>query len=447
MLCARLVPTALAAALAGVAASPAAATQVTYVDGDQVWVSTLDGAQKRSLSGPSPDEKQWREVTQGDDGSVLGVRREGGKMGTINATRLWGPDGTLRGEGALTAPSGRTSYAFPVTLDLTPDGKTVVYGYANWTGFGLSTQYEFGTYAEGSSGWYVAPFDISDARAGTLVGRRVVANDSTTVLLQDDGSSVPHSNDFHPWFTGAGAGESISRVDVAANGKLAAVETWPNGSGTNGRKVAMVPFASLGAPPPTDGSDCYLPAQGEPSYVSISQDGTRMAWHDARGVVVAGTPVWFPSAAASTCNLSLPPVVISATGTMPSLGPSTAATPAAGPGPGPGSGGGTPGGGSSGGTAAVPKVSFAKTLRAAALEAGVSLKVTVAKAGKVTATAKVGKKTVATGKATAKRAGTVTVKLKATKAYRKRLSSLRRKRLTIAVKAGGRTVTVKRTLR
>lgn len=443
---ARFLPIALvAAALAGAVARPAGATQVAYVEGDQVWVSTLDGTQKRSLSGPSPDEKQWREVTQGDDGSVLGVRRESGKMGTINATRLWGPDGVLRGEGALTAPSGRTSYAYPVTLDLTPDGKTVVYGYSNWTGFGLSTQYEFGTYAEGSSGWYVAPFDITDARAGTLVGRRVVANDSTTVLLQDDGSSVPHSNDFHPWFTGAGAGESVSRVDVAANGKLAAVETWPNGSGTNGRKVAMVPFASLGAPPPSDGSDCYLPAQGEPSYVSISQDGTRMAWHDDRGVVVAGTPVWFPSAAASTCNLSSPPVVISASGTMPSLGPSTAATPAAGPGP--GTGGGTPGGGSSGGAAAAPKVSLSKTLRAAALKAGVSLKVTVAKAGKVTATAKVGKKTVATGKATAKRAGTVKVKLKATKAYRKRLSSLRRKVLAIAVKAGGKTTVVKRTLR
>ncbi|WP_320671063.1 hypothetical protein [Patulibacter defluvii] len=456
---ARFVPIALAAtALAGAAASPAAATQVAYVDGGQVWVSTLDGAKKRSLSGPSPDEKQWSEVAQGDDGSILGVRRESGKIGTLNATRLWGPDGTLRGEGSLTAPSGRTSYAYPVTLDLTPDAKVVVYGYANWSGFGTSTTYEFGTYVEGSSAWYATPFDLGAVRGGTLVDRRIVGYNGATVVTQNAGSAVPYSNDFTPWFVGAGAGENITRVDVAANGKLAAVETYPSGSGSGGDKVAMVPFASLGAPPPTDGSDCYLPTQGDPSYVSISQDGTRMAWHDDRGVVVAGTPVWFPSAAVSTCNLSSPPVVISASGKMPSLGPSTVATPPTGPGPGdpgpggpgPGNpGGDAPGGGGPGGSpgGAAPKVTLAKTVRAAALKAGLALKVTVANAGPVTATAKVGRKTVASGKATAKRAGAIKLTLKASRAYRTRLRSLRRKTLAITVKAGGRATVVKRKLR
>ena len=76
----------------------------------------------------------------------------------------------------------------------------------------------------------------------------------------------------------------------------------------------MIPFDSLGGPPPTDGRDCFLPGVGDVEDVSFSQDGTSMAWEDNRGVVVAGTPVWFPSAAVSTCNLSRPPVVISATG-------------------------------------------------------------------------------------------------------------------------------------
>lgn len=81
-------------------AAAAGATQVAYSDGDQVWVSTLDGSKKRSLSGPSPDEKQWREVAQADDGTIIGVRREGTKMGNFNATQLWNPDGSVRGYGA-----------------------------------------------------------------------------------------------------------------------------------------------------------------------------------------------------------------------------------------------------------------------------------------------------------------------------------------------------------
>ena len=155
-------------------AGTARAAEVAYVDGDQVWVATLDGQQKRSLSGPSPDEKQWREVAQADNGTILGVRREGGKMGTLNATRLWGPDGATVGDGSLTAPTGRTVYAYPVTLDLTPDGKSAVYGYSNSSGFGLGQTFEFGTYAEGSSGWYIQPFDITSVESGTLAGRRVV---------------------------------------------------------------------------------------------------------------------------------------------------------------------------------------------------------------------------------------------------------------------------------
>src|SRR5882757_3585927 len=112
-----------AAALAG----PAAAAEVAYVDGGQIWVSTLDGVTKRSLSGPSPDAKTWTETAQAENGTIIGVRREPGKIGTLNATQLWGPDGAVIGYGSLTAKSGRTSYVYPVTLNLTPDGQVVTY--------------------------------------------------------------------------------------------------------------------------------------------------------------------------------------------------------------------------------------------------------------------------------------------------------------------------------
>ncbi|MBS1676622.1 MAG: hypothetical protein JST08_04465 [Actinobacteria bacterium] len=432
---------------ASIAATGAGAAEVAYIDGGQVWVSTLDGASKRSLSGPSPDAKAWTETAQADGGTIIGVRRESDKMGTLNATRLWNPDGSVAGEGSLTAKPGRTSYAYPVTLDLTPDGKVVTYGYANWSGFGLGTTYEFGTYVEGSTNWYVEPFDVRAVKSATLVGRRLVGISGSTVGVQDATGQPPYSEEFTPWFQVP----EVNRVDVSASGTIAAVEIWEGSS----RTVAMVPFGGLGGPPPTNGSDCMLPVQGPAHNVSISPDGTSMAWQDDRGVVVAGTPVWFATAEVSTCNLSRPPVVISATGQMPSIGDSTAAVASTGGGT---SGGGTPpstaptekkgsGGAGGKGGGAVPTVgALPKTVKAVVLVGGLPLVVKVAKAGKVTASGKVGAQVVATGEAKAKGPGKVTVRLKATKAWGRRLGKLVGKSLKIKVTAPGGIVNLTRKL-
>ena len=411
---------------AAVLAGPAAAAEVAYVGGGQIWVSTLDGTQKRSLSGPSPDARVWTETAQADGGAVLGVRREPGKISQLNATTLWGPDGSVLGNGALTPRQGWSTYAFPVTLDLTPDGGTVTYSYANTRGFYPTQEFAFGTYVEGSSNWYIDPFDVDSAQVGRLAGNRLVGLQGDVVYLQRP-SGAPYTNEFDPWFEVTGA----DRVDVASNGTVAAVEI-------DGGAVAMVPFAGLGAPVPADGSDCFLPTVGAASDVSIAPDGSALAWHDSRGVVVAGAPVWFASAAVSTCNLASAPVLISASGEMPSIGASTAAlsapTPAAAAAPNP--------------SANPPRLLTApKSIKAAALRRGIALKVKVARAGKVTATGKVDGKLVARGSKRAKRAGTVTVKLKAVKAYRGKLASLVGKKLKVKIKAGGRTTTLTRTLR
>jgi hypothetical protein len=427
-----------AAALAG----PAGAAQVAYIDGGQVWVSTLDGASKRSLSGPSPDAKTWTETAQAENGTIIGVRREPGKMGNLNVTQLWGPDGSTIGYGSLTAKPGRTSYAYPVTLSLSPDGSIVTYGYANFSGFGMGTVYEFGTYAEGSSNWYIEPFDVRSVEAGTLVGRRLVGINGSTVAVQNPTGQPPYSEEFTGWFT-----SEADRVDVSQSGTIAAVSVRVGGV----EKIGMVPFAGLGAAFPTNGSDCWLPIQGKATGVSFSPDGTSMAWKDDRGVVVAGTPVWFATLEESTCNLSRPPVVISATGNYPSIGNSTFATPpvtpappAAGPAPEQKKGGGKSGG--SNGDAPTLAGSLAKTVKASALAKGLPLSVKVKKAGQVTATGKVGGSVVAKGSAKAKRAGKVTVRLVATKAWSKRLGQLAGKTLKVSVKGPGGTLTLTRKL-
>jgi hypothetical protein len=421
------------AALAG--AGGASAAEVAYVDGGQVWVSTLDGSSKRSLSGPSPDAKTWTETAQAENGTVIGVRREPGKVGTLNATRLWDASGAIIGEGTLTAKPGRTSYAYPVTLSLTPDGKIVTYGYSNWSGFGLETHYEFGTYAEGSSNWYIEPFDVRTVESGTLVGRRLVGINGTTVAVQSPSGQPPYSEEFGGWFD-----SEADRVDVSASGTIAAVSLRVSGV----EKIGMVPFAGLGAAFPTDGSDCWLPIQGKAEGVSFSPDGTSMAWKDDRGVVVAGTPVWFASLAETTCNLSRSPVVISATGNYPSIGGSifAAASVAAAVTPAP-----MTGGKSGGKNATAPTLgTVAKTVKASALAKGLPITVTVKRAGRLTATGKVGAKLVATGAAKAKHAGKVTLRLKATKAWAKRLGRLSGQTLKITVKAPGGTLKLTRKL-
>jgi hypothetical protein len=440
-----------------VLAGPAAAAEVAYVDGGQIWVSTLDGSAKRSISGPSPDAKTWTETAQAENGTIIGVRREPGKMGTLNATRLWGPDGTVIGDGSLTAKPGRTSYAYPVTLSLSPDGKVVTYGYANWSGFGLGTTYEFGTYAEGSSSWYIEPFDVRAVRSGTLVGRRLVGVGGGAVAVQDPTGQPPYSEEFTGWFS-----SEADRVDVSASGTIAAVSLRVSGV----ERIGMVPFAGLGAPFPTDGSDCWLPTQGQAHGVSFSPDGTSMAWKDDRGVVVAGTPVWFATLEESTCNLSRPPVVISATGNYPSIGNSTFAVasqpsspppsppPAGGAGtpasPAPetkkkGTGGGTEGSGSG---ADAPKLTGApaKTVKASSLAKGLPLTVKVTKAGHLSATGKVGGALVAKGSAKARHAGKVKLRLVATRGWSKRLAGLSGKTLKISIKAPGGTLKLTRRL-
>jgi hypothetical protein len=155
--------------------------------------------------------------------------------------------------------------------------------------------------------------------------------------------------------------------------------------------------------------------------------------------------------AESTCNLSRPPVMISATGKMPSIGNSTAAVvptsqpPAPGPSPAPDQ---KKSGGKGAGAGEAPTLTgtLAKTLKASALAKGLPLTVKVKKAGQVTATGKVGGAVVAKGATKAKRAGTVTLRLTATKAWSKRLAQLVGKTLKLSVKGPGGTLTLIRKL-
>src|SRR3954451_9571515 len=57
---------ALGAAALGVAAAPAAADSIVYVDGGNVWSASPDGSHKVQLT----DGGDWHSPTQADDGTI-----------------------------------------------------------------------------------------------------------------------------------------------------------------------------------------------------------------------------------------------------------------------------------------------------------------------------------------------------------------------------------------
>jgi len=459
---------ALLAVLLLVPAGAATATGVAYLDGNEVWVASVDGQTRVRLSAGEGD---WLAVAQGDGGHVVGVRNEPGRNGSFATFAVWQPDGTLTDQGPLQSRSGYSISAIPVGLDITPDGRSMVYGFSqsryDSSTFPATFVLDTGTYAQSvATRAGGVPFAMDDVDWPTLAGSRVVgASSSQQVVVQDPTGQPPYSFDFTPWLA-VPTPFQVRRTDVAASGTVAAMELYePNpGSGDDlQERIAMFPLSGLGGPITPIDHDCFLPADGKAREPSLSQDGRLIAYVDQGGVRIA--PVTDFAALVTDCAPTTP-TTISATGRKPSLGPIDVAALAAARNPSPPTPPGSPTTPAvptkpsvptgSGGSA--PAVSIPSRTKASSLAAGVAVSVKVARAGTVRlsllASSKVlglkGKArsvVVATGAAKAKRAGKVSVKLKAKKAYKRKLGKLKGKRLTLRTTVAGRTTTKTITLR
>lgn len=460
----RVIGTVLLVGIVGLAPSTAAsAMSVSYVDGGEVWQSTLDGARKVKLSN---GEGGFREVAQADGGRTVGVRRADGERPEASRFVIWNADGTRAHEGPLLYEVGSwTTRAYPLALDIAPDGGSVVYGFSNsyYNAALLSTPFVFerGTVvmsAQNTASFQptiFAPMKQSGREWPTLVGGRIVARSGAGVVLQRGAAGVPYTNDFDPWLTGPAspvpAGYELERTDVAAVGTVAAVEyekRAPSGSTIVDRRIDIFPVAGVGGAPDYR-AGCRIPAQGWPFNVSISPDGTRVAWQDDGGVKVAGIPDF---SGVDDCRFTAPEVVISPTGSYPSIGgASPPATSAAG-----GSGsGGAVSGGAGGLPSGALKLLLPARVSAAALRRGVRVTVEVPAAGPVTVTLSVPAARVrgatavviARGRTVAKARGRVTVRLTVTKVARAKLRRLRGASATVKVTAGGQSATARVRLR
>jgi hypothetical protein len=436
----------------------ASAASVAYVDNGEVWLSSLDGAQKTRLAAPVVNAdgatEKWLDVAQSDGGRIVAVRNVPGRISRFSWFKVWEPDGSSTVEGPLNAPSGWAVYVYPLGFDITADGKHLVYGFSNSSGCCPIT-FQTGIYVRPATNSVLDPITITGQNYPSLFGSRIVAASGNTVSVQQ-AAATTYGSSFDPWLDTSGTGLEQRGVDVAANGTLAALELeqW-NGGGQTIGKIAVLAIQGVDAAPAFPAAvDCFLPATGVARNVSLSMDGKQIAWDDDQGLKVAGTP----TTSADPCALPAAPTVISATGKLGAIGgadisaflpkpppadPGTTPSPAPGttaPGPGttaPGPGTTAPGPGTPG--SAAPATAPVVTLPA---------RVTTAALARGTATVparRLGRRgkpiVVATGSARATRAGAVTVRLRLNATGRRAAKRLKGARLTLRAVQGTRTTT------
>jgi hypothetical protein len=449
-----------ACVLAALTALPAGAASVAFIDNNNLWLSSPDGAQRFQVTTNGTPDTAWRTPSQGPDGKTVAVFDK--------VLTLFGADGKQITANLLPVYSGALIPVYPIGLDMDWNSQAVAYGYSYCSSFpsvcGTIYRGYWLTFSDMQSLYPTNPQGQSDALFPSFYGKRVISSDSGgNLFVQPNVPEAPFTNSYEGWLDHPTA--YLQHADVAQTGRMVAIE-WsedPNQGILVGQHQGTVP---------SDVTElCDLPVAAESDAPTFSPDGSLIAWADAEGVKVAGVPNL--AAGTETCTLTAPVRVLSPTGKSPSFGGADVASilkpgPGSGPGPGPGAGPGPgPGGNLSlglGGKATWR--AFARSL---------ALKVGVPDAGRVDASATVprrvarrlgllgGRSTaipalaagggfaaakavvVARGRTTAKQAGTVTVKLRPTRAAKRVARRFRGVKLTIKVSQGA--ATAKRTVK
>ena len=291
----------------------------------EVWLASLDGAKKARLATPvvngDGDTEHWIDVAQSDNGRIVAVRNKPGRISNFSWFKIWEPDGTSTVEGPLNAPSGWTVYVYPLGFDITADGSHLVYGYSNSSGCCPIT-FARGTYVRPATNSVLDPINTGGQTSPSLLGARVIsledASSPAIINVQDAAGGNPYSDAFTPWLDTSGVGLELDGVDVAANGRMAALgfQAYDAGTQTVGRIAVLAIQGVDQAPAFPAAVDCFLPAAGIARDASLAPDAGAIAWEDDGGVTVAATP----STAGDPCVMRSTPRVLSPTGTHPSIG-------------------------------------------------------------------------------------------------------------------------------
>jgi hypothetical protein len=406
-----MLPRLFLAAGAALLLTPAVANadSIVYIDQGNVWSASPDGARKVQLTTGG----QWHSPTQADDGTIAAVQgtgpitvmaKDGRPLRTITTPT------TKSGDGGTFAPR-------PVDLSFSPDGTKIAYSYVAYSCPVASTcgSIQRSTYYTDANVTTATPvdvygnqFSVSDPEWVTNSRTLVFGGYGRQVAIDDLG---PGEYDSKPWMVPNGdMGDGELTRDGA---KLAVTSDYgPN------KKLTFFAVKNL-----TDYPDfaCEM-THGDEDYAdpSWAPDNAGLAFESSAGITVTRFTEFGPATCAAPNDL-----ILSATGSQPDWGPAdapaaryqeqTVVTPPP--------------------TPPTPGTPQPPAIKLAIVKAkGKVVTVTVPAAGKVKLTASRKGRRIATATATAKQAGTVTVRFK---------QALKGKSLTLKLTFSGKTVTKK----
>jgi len=425
----------LAACALGVAAAPSAAELLTYVDGTprDVWVENADGSLRRQLTTDAADKLNYSFPSANDAGDVAALLIDGT---TGNPAIV-----VIRADGSRTVnlmPAWGTGVTVPFGARLQPEGRLLAYTFGRFHGGGSSVAGN------------VVPADAPGSPTGPGPGFPGMTSATWWggKLVWSNGTDV---------FYGSGAEttawqEELTFAEVSRDAtRLLGVASTATGN--------LLVYHALKGPMPSqldyEVGGCLVPHSGELTDAALAPNGRQVAWKDSAGLHVADAAI---TQAGGACALTGERLV-SATAEDPAFSNATLTTPPPPPPPdggdrsgggGGGGGGGTPtggggdrsgGGSSGGGSGARAKVTVVATTLTAAVKKGLKVKLTGLPKGRVTVTAKFGRRAIGSTRAKVPASGRATVTVRFTKAGRKTLKG--RRAVSIAVLAGRARTTVR----
>ena len=305
---------AAAACAVAVAAVPAEAANVAYIEDNNVWLSSPDGAVKHQLTKDGTAEQPWSWPITGPDGKTIAVHSDSFEGGKRPVLYLWGADGKFATANVMPVYSGATVPVYPIGLDMDWSSNAVAYGY-QYCGFACKTIYRgyWLTFSDNQGAYPTNPQGQGDAMNPTFYGKRVISSDSGgSIFVQPDVAEAPFTNSYSGWLHHDQL--YFSRAEVAPAGRQMAIEWSPR----QGEGKGIVIGQHEGTVPSNVSGLCDLPTAANPGNLTFSPDATQIAWRDDEGVKVAGAPNL--AAGTDTCTLSAPAKVISATGKLPHFG-------------------------------------------------------------------------------------------------------------------------------